>query len=489
MWQKRSMVVLLMGMMLLPVGIAAPAHAASALQAPALHLGYGFMLAHTAHLDRVTNAGFDWFKYYANWEVVSPNRDRVYNWETVDWLLDDACRHGLHLLLRVGRSPSDWTPIRDSEMEGWEHFFRDLAAHIVQRRAACSQPYAVAMEIWNEPNLDFQWGHQPVDPARYTEMVRRAYRGVKAVAPDIAIAAGSLAPTGGLPDGRAMDDLEFLRRMYAAGLKGHFDAISIHNYGYGRPPDDNSGDGMNFRRAEEIYAVMVDHGDGDKTVWGTEFGWLLESQECNDYWQSIGFGWHQVSASRQADYLVRAFQYAEANWPWMELLIVSNLEFSVMHGWYQPCDPLRGFSVLNGDQTPRPAYTALAAMEKRPLGGSSLGMNVTPTSLSWMMPQIGALSVSRTVTVQNTGRQAFRWTATVDAGGLPITVSPDQGDGGDTFTVTVHPTGLSLGLHTAEIRVTADHAAMPGNPHIIPVQVRIVEHVHPVYAPVLMRAK
>jgi hypothetical protein len=505
-FRKNCTCLLLVCLMLIPVGVAPlswrePARAASTDEVRATstdevqpnsvpNLGYGFMLAHTEHLPYLQEAGFDWFKYYANWDEVDGNRDRVYNWETVDWRLNEACKYGLNLLLRVGRKFDDWTPIRDSEMDGWQAFFHDLTAHINRVRAGCSKPYAVALEIWNEPNLDFQWNYEQVNPAHYTEMVKRAYRGAKAADPQMPIVAGSLAPTGGMGGGRAMNDVEFLHAMYAAGLKGHFDAISIHNYGFGRPPEEKAGshDILNFRRAEDIYAAMVAHGDGDKRVWGTEMGWLLASHECNGYWHDIGFAWQQVSAQQQADYLVRAFKYAQANWPWMDVLIVSNLEFSVMP-WYGSCDPLRWFSVLDGNRAPRPAYTALAQMEKRPMGGSSLSMDVTPAGLSWMMTPAGKHTVSRTVTVHNTGSVPFRWTASVSSGGQLVTLSPAEGDGGSSFTVTLNPASLPLGTHSATIRVEANTPNMPDNPRTLPVRVTIVETIFPTHLPLIMRAK
>jgi polysaccharide biosynthesis protein PslG len=259
-------------------------------------LGYGMMLAYPPdHLELVKAAGFDWFKYFAYWHAVDPEQDRTYNWETVDWRLNEACEHELNILLRVERDSADWTPIRDGEMAAWEAFFTDLVAHILAHQAACETPYRAALEIWNEPNLDFQWGYQPVDPARYTEMVKRAYRGAKAApgGAEIPIIAGSLAPTGGMSGGRAMNDVDFLTAMYAAGLQGHFDAISIHNYGFGGPPEDKTwSNGItNFRRAEDIHAVMAAHGDGALPVWATEFGWLLASEACDGYWHEIGFAW------------------------------------------------------------------------------------------------------------------------------------------------------------------------------------------------------
>lgn len=48
-----------------------------------------------------------------------------------------------------------------------------------------------------------------------------------------------------------------------------------------------------------------------------------------------GAGWvapydgAQVSDQAQADYLVGAFQYARANWPWLGAMFVANLDYNV----------------------------------------------------------------------------------------------------------------------------------------------------------------
>ena len=459
------------------------------------HLSYGMMLAYPpGSLSKVTDAGFDWYKYFVYWDAVDANRNRVYDWGSVDLLLNKACEHELHVLLRVERDSSNWTPIQDGEMAGWEAFFQDLAAHIAQKRESCSFPYRVALEVWNEPNLDFQWAYQDVDPVRYTEMVKRAYDGAKTGDPHILIVGGSLAPTGGTGDGRAMNDVTFLEEMYAAGLAGHFDAISIHNYGFGGSPEDKVwGSGiLNFRRAEDIHDVMVAHGDGDVPVWGTEFGWLLESAACNSYWEQIDFAWQQVTAQEQADYLTGAFAYADANWPWMGTMIVSNLDFSQLP-WYGTCDPLRYFSILNPDGSARPAYTALTQMNKNARSWSIWGMTATPTALTWMQAVTETHVVSQTVTVRNTGEMDFGWTvatASAEAAAstvLPLTVAPTQGDADETFTVTIDPRGLPLGAYTAAVTITTDAPEVPESPIHMPVRVYVVEHVYRAYLPLIQR--
>jgi len=434
-----------------------PARAAEELPPP--HLGYGMMLAYPpSSLAKVKEAGFNWFKYFAAWDDVDPDRDGIYDWSSIDWRLGWACEHGLHLLLRVERNASNWKPIQDGEMAGWQAFFQALATRIAQKRAACTVPYRVALEVWNEPNLDFQWNYEPVDPVRYTEMVKRAYRGAKAGDPTIPIVAGSLAPTGGMSDGQAMNDVAFLEAMYASGLAGHFDAISIHNYGFGGEPEDKTWGWsiVNFRRAEDIYAVMVAHGDGDKPVWATEFGWLLDASEeghpeCLSYWDSIGFGWQKVSAQQQADYLQRAFAYADANWPWMGVMIVSDLDFSTT-GWYPTCNPLNWFSLLRFDGSPRLAYTALKQIPKRP--AAVAGMAVNPAEFDWSVRLRERAIFTATVTVSSDGLP-FAWETVTETLGLPFTVTPTRGVSDGTFQVVVDARDLLTGTYRGAIGVRA----------------------------------
>jgi len=460
----------MMAIVVLLMAISArPAGAGEALPPP--HIGYGMMVAFPpTAIPKIKAAGFDWYKYFTHWNRVDPDYKGNYNWETVDWRLDEACANGLNLLLRVERDSSDWTPIRDYEMGAWQAFFQALAAHIAQKRATCATPYRVALEIWNEPNLDFQWTGQPLDPARYTEMVKRAYHGAKAGDPTIPIVAGSLAPTGGDGVG-SINDVTFLEAMYDNELSGHFDVISIHNYGFGGAPEieDWGGGIVNFRRAVDIYDVMVARGDGDKPVWSTEFGWLLDAAEegvdCVNAWKDMGFDWQKVSAVQQADYLQRAFAYADTNWPWMGVMFVSNLDFSVTT-WYATCDPLNWFSVLRQDSSPRLSYTALQTMEKRPRSWVASGMVVEPAAFDWSVRLRERAVFTETVTVSSTDAP-FGWNAVTTTLGLPFAITPTTGLTGEPFHVTVDARELLTGTYTGVITVTSADALV--TPHMISV--------------------
>ncbi|HEY75588.1 MAG TPA: hypothetical protein G4O00_05320 [Thermoflexia bacterium] len=464
------------------------------------HLGYGIMVAFPpGHLGLVTDMGFDWYKYFLYWYKIQPTETGGYDWTWLDWRLQETADSGLNLILRVEGPPSwarawdhYWAPVRHDKMTAWREFFRATAEYIAAWQESHGTSFRVALEVWNEPNLSFQWGDQPVDPAWYTEMVRYAYEGAKAGDPNIIVVAGGLAPTGGTSDGMAMDDVKYLEAMYDAGLAGHFDVISTHNYGFGGPPEDKDwGYGiLNFRRAEDIYQVMVAHGDGDKPVWATEFGWLLDSDErgveCDPEWEAWGFAWQQVSAQQQADYLVRAFQYADANWDWMGVMVVSNLDFNTT-GWYATCDPLNWFSILETDGSPRPAYTALQGMTKRYRSWEAWGMDVRPPSLAWMMPLTDTRRVTRAVSVLNTGMHPFTWTVTTSTQGLPFSVSPLSGTADGSFQVVMDARGLTTGTYTGRITVTASATEVQESPFVVPLTLHVVPRVYNVSLPIVVK--
>jgi len=183
------------------------------------------------------------------------------------------------------------------------------------------------------------------------------------------VVAADLASTGGDGGLTAMDDVEFLRRLYQAGAQPFFDVLGSHPYGFADPPDRrNANQVTDFQRAADQRAVMVAFGDTQKPIWATEFGWLLSPaieghpEYVNDPLWS-GRQWQIVTPEQQAQYLMAAYQYAYQNWPWMGLLFVFNLDYSTVP-WYPPPEPMRFYSLLNADRTPRPAYLALRQMPK-----------------------------------------------------------------------------------------------------------------------------
>jgi aryl-phospho-beta-D-glucosidase BglC (GH1 family) len=116
--------------------------------------------------------------------------------------------------MRVHGTP-DWARPADSSFTHPPTNVADFANFMTQL-ATRYKGQVAAYEIWNEPNLNYEWGEQTPDPAAYTELLKAAYTAVKAVDPAAKVISGGLATTG---DGSATayGDLDFLRGMYEAG--------------------------------------------------------------------------------------------------------------------------------------------------------------------------------------------------------------------------------------------------------------------------------
>jgi len=342
--------------------------------ASSIQLGYGVMVANIFALDPAVDMGFDWIAHFLRWADVQPSEGGGYHWGDLDNILRQAGSRGLNVLIRVDRPP-DWArepgtwetgPVRPDKLGQWQSFLREMAAHARAKIQAEGWDVEIAYEIWTEPNLSDEWGGLPPDPGYYTTMLQHAYWGIKAGDPQAIVVTAGLATTGGTPDGLNVDDLEFIRRMYDAGARGYFDVLGSHPYGFAFAPEDKTSNPiLCFRRVEDQRAIMVERGDGDKPIWATEWGWLLDPAEKGVSCSWPYRDWQRVSEAKQADYLRRAFLYACRHWPWMGLMFVSNLDFSTAP-WYKECEPMRWYSILNPDGSPRLAYTYLKEMPKPP---------------------------------------------------------------------------------------------------------------------------
>jgi hypothetical protein len=301
-------------------------------------------------LDLARQAGFPVVKATIKWDKLVVGNKFVWwrdDQNDLNNLLRDMRRLGVKVLLRI-----------DGPDRGAHQANPDEVYRLFSNVAAYVQDLAVAYEVLNEPNLAAEWGAAP-DPAGYTRYLQAAYRGVKEVYPSSLVLGGGLSPAAGGQPG-TMDDFDFLRGMYAAGARGAMDGLAIHNYGGGSPPEQDPLDCQEicFRRAERYKALLEELGDPSLGVWSTEFGWPIDGG------RDLGsFNWMKVSPEQQADYLVRAYGYARAHWPWMRGMLLFNLDHSTA-SWHGPETSLYWFSILDPNHAPRPAYEALKAMPK-----------------------------------------------------------------------------------------------------------------------------
>jgi hypothetical protein len=335
--------------------------------------GYGANVASLGNLGLVRQAGFGYAKVYLSWRTSEPLPEQ-YQWVTspgandANNIANAARAAGLQVLIRVDAAP-DWAAASGTSGVTRPPADPAVFARFMGALAGRLRGQVLGYEIWNEPNLSNEWGNRPPSPEAYAGLLRAVYPAVKAADPSALVVTAGLASTGGDGGATSLDDVQFLRRMYVAGARGAFDVLGSHPYGFSTPPEvRNPNNVTDFQRAADQRQVMVENGDAAKPVWATEMGWLLDPSllgcpTCSSDPAWSGRTWQMVTPQAQADYLVRAYQYAYQNWPWMGVMFVFNLDFSAMP-YYATSDPMRWYSVLNGDLTPRPAYSALQAMAK-----------------------------------------------------------------------------------------------------------------------------
>lgn len=281
---------------------------------------------------------------YFPWAYSEPRQGKT-NWQHADLVVDHALRQGLTVVARLDYVP-DWArPPQTTTRYLDEARFGDFAA-FVGKFVEHFRGRISSVIIWNEPNLAFEWGGRPPDPAAYTRLLAAAYQAAKAADPSVQVLAAGLAPTLALPgDESAMSDLTFLEEMYAAGAAPFFDGLALHAYGWRFSADDPPDPAIvNFRRVELMRAIMARHGDGHKPAPITEAGW-------NDHprWTKA------VRPAARVEYTLRALDRA-ATWDWAPYVAVWAFRFPWPSRTYHD-----NWALLDEDFTPRPLYTALTA--------------------------------------------------------------------------------------------------------------------------------
>jgi Cellulase (glycosyl hydrolase family 5) len=215
---------------------------------------------------------------------------------------------------------NSWPPSDDGDFAA---FVAYLAARYGSRLAA--------IEIWNEPDqANEAYFAGPHKAERYAQLVRAAYPAIKQVNPGVQVLAGALVGSNG----------EFLRAMYAAGIKGYYDGLAVHYYN------------LTLASLRSIHEVQLANGD-DTPLWLNEFGWsscwprrrIEQEQGC-------------VTAQVQAANIANIFR-ALRQMPYVAGAVLYKLRDSRREE----------FGVLAADGAHKPAFAALA----RALASSSQG--------------------------------------------------------------------------------------------------------------------
>ncbi|MDY0020178.1 MAG: hypothetical protein RBT47_09270, partial [Anaerolineae bacterium] len=303
-------------------------------------------------LSTLDAGGFTWVRQRFPWSEIEVAPED-FRWERWDRIVAGAVAQGLQII-PVLESPPDWAGM-PPDPEAFAHFAGAFANHYMGQM--------VYYEVWHNPNLGDAWGGQ-ADPYAYAELLSLAAQAIRASDPDARIILGSLAPNvESGPDNYS--ESNFLEMLYVAGAAPYFDVVAVQPYGFYSGPDDLRVDPqvLNFSRPILIREVLEAHGEGDKAVWASHFGW----NSLPESWEGPVSIWGSVDEVTQAENTVAALERAEQTWPWMGVMCVNGFQPRPAAERAIPdAEEHWGFALVGPDGVPRPAFEALQAWAARP---------------------------------------------------------------------------------------------------------------------------
>jgi len=294
-------------------------------------------------LQLVREMGASTIVEFFPWAYFEPQQDQ-YNWHQADRIIHHAQNQGIKVIARLGLVPA-WARPENTTLN---YLPPDSYADFTEFAADFADRYAGIVDdiiIWNEPNLAFEWGFQPVNPQNYVDLLEMVYPALHAANPDVTVHAGALAPTlepEGSPHG--LDDLIYLEMMYEAGAAQYFDALAVHSYGLTTPHDATPApNALNFRRTELVRDMMHRFNDADTPVYITESGWNDDPR-----WTK------SVRPSQRISYTLGAFEWAQQNHDWVNALCVWVLRYPRPTGNYPD-----NWTLITPEFQLKPIYYAL----------------------------------------------------------------------------------------------------------------------------------
>ncbi len=228
----------------------------------------------SACFERIRRMGGTSVPVNPAWNLVEPEPGK-WDFAYIDHQVAEARKRGLEPFAYMGLTP-DWALPPDAPKdkpkigyrfppgEEYEEAFVRYCTEVASRYKGKVRHY----QFWNEPNgcswVNDGCGNSDGYP-RYTRWLKVWYTAMKRADPDCVLGAGGIDYHEGVHKG-----YEYLEGIYREGGGGYFDAFNIHPY-------DREGT-LHWRAIEDTRRVMVEHGDADKGMWLSEWGWPLNDE-------------------------------------------------------------------------------------------------------------------------------------------------------------------------------------------------------------------
>lgn len=303
-------------------------------------------------LDDVASLGFYWLRQRFPWAEIEPQPNE-FDWPRWDAAVGAVKNHGLGLIAVLDGFP-DWAARRDPVPLPCTPPF-DQAA-FARFAAAFSNRYRTAIDhyqVWDEPNLSRRWGDRHAAPCGYAVLLQAAYPAIHAADPTAWVLGGGLAPTQA-PGPDNLNDLDYLRRLYASGGSKSFDILAVKPYGFWSGPEDRrvAPHVLNFSRIVAARETMRTFGDERKPVWAVEWGWNVLPAG----WTGAAPPWGSDTVEVQGPRVAMSLARARAEWPWLGPLCWVAFQPDAMAD-----DPRWGFALRDAEGRPTELYDVFRA--------------------------------------------------------------------------------------------------------------------------------
>jgi hypothetical protein len=275
-----------------------------------------FAAADAGEWDRMVAAGAESVRVAVRWQDLQPYRSGAVppveaarfrdvrgvptDFSDLDTLISEAAAHRLEVL-PVVQQPPTWAAMRPGDSASppetpadVQRFLTTLVERYGPNGTLWSErPWlpripVSAWQIWNEPNLSGYWSEQPFARS-YVRVLKAAARGVRRADPRATVL------LAGFPN----RSWAALRKVYAAGGRGHFDAVALHPY-TARPANVL----LLVRYARR---VMRRNGDRALPLWITEFTWTASKRRIAE---PVPFGTTDRGQARKLHRMLRLFASA-----------------------------------------------------------------------------------------------------------------------------------------------------------------------------------
>ena len=277
------------------------------------------------------------------WSRLEPTQGRIdpRALAFADHLLGQASAAGIKVVALAMRTPC-WAssapasllrrckPGKNGKANAWPPSDPNAYGSFVAFLAARYGPKLAAIEVWNEPDQTNElYFAGPNKVQRYAAILRAAYPAIKRADPKMQVLGGSLVGSNGA----------FLRALYAAGIKGYYDGLSVHFYN------------LVLASLRYLHEVQLANNDS-KPLWLNEFGW----SSC---WprQSIQQEQACVTKQAQAANLANVLR-SLARTPWVAAEMVYELQGSRSED----------FGLLTETGARKPSFGALRSALISPFG-------------------------------------------------------------------------------------------------------------------------